>query len=498
MRSVSAARAHRAPAALALAVLLAGGCAGTRPAPSATPAPSPVDQLRLDVAAAVSGPGVAAGTWGVVVRSLARDETLVALNPDALLVPASVAKIVTLATAADAVGWDHTFRTTVFAAGTLADGVLDGDLVVTGSGDPTIDAGGRTDLAAWAAALRAGGLTRVTGRVVGDDDAATEPRPRFAWAWDDLGYPYGALPGALNTGANAVAITLATGPRPGLPAALRTPGDARHLPVTSTVTTTAAGAAPALQPILQPGGLGLHVLGTLPLDSAPVTFEVAVGNPTLWFVTMLRERLQAAGIAVDGPPVDIDNLPEGPASGPASMLLAHDSPPLAALAVPMMHDSLNLDAETVLWLSTGPDGVRDTDAALDAQRARLAAWGIADDAHQLVDGSGLSRRSTVTAQALVGVLERTFGPDDSPWMRALPVAGRDGTLERRFLGTPAEGNLRAKTGSMSNIRALAGYVTTRDGEPLAFAILLNNFEGTGAQATAAIDRIASALAGFTR
>jgi D-alanyl-D-alanine carboxypeptidase/D-alanyl-D-alanine-endopeptidase (penicillin-binding protein 4) len=83
-------------------------------------------------------------------------------------------------------------------------------------------------------------------------------------------------------------------------------------------------------------------------------------------------------------------------------------------------------------------------------------------------------------------------------MRALPVAGRDGTLEDRLGGTPAEGNLRGKTGSMSNIRALAGYVRTRDGELLAFAILVNNFEGPGAQATAAVDAVAAALAAFSR
>jgi D-alanyl-D-alanine carboxypeptidase/D-alanyl-D-alanine-endopeptidase (penicillin-binding protein 4) len=83
-------------------------------------------------------------------------------------------------------------------------------------------------------------------------------------------------------------------------------------------------------------------------------------------------------------------------------------------------------------------------------------------------------------------------------MTALPVAGKDGTLAGRMMGTPAEGNVRAKTGTMSNIRALAGYARTRDNETLAFAILVNNFEGTGAMAVEAIDRIAVALAGFSR
>ena len=103
-------------------------------------------------------------------------------------------------------------------------------------------------------------------------------------------------------------------------------------------------------------------------------------------------------------------------------------------------------------------------------------------------------------EVFVAVLARMYEEPAalSPWMMALPIAGRDGTLEARLKGTPAEGNARAKTGTMSNIRTLAGYVRTRDGETLAFAILENNFEGTGATATEAIDAIVVRLAAFNR
>jgi D-alanyl-D-alanine carboxypeptidase/D-alanyl-D-alanine-endopeptidase (penicillin-binding protein 4) len=99
----------------------------------------------------------------------------------------------------------------------------------------------------------------------------------------------------------------------------------------------------------------------------------------------------------------------------------------------------------------------------------------------------------------VAVLQRMYDhANASPWMTSLPVAGVDGSLETRMRGTPAEGNVRAKTGTMSNVRSLAGYVTTGDGERLAFAIVVNNFEGTGAQANQAIDALAVRLAGFSR
>ena len=132
-------------------------------------------------------------------------------------------------------------------------------------------------------------------------------------------------------------------------------------------------------------------------------------------------------------------------------------------------------------------------------RQRLSTWGIPADGQQLVDGSGLSRRDVITPEALLIVLRHMYDATGaSPWMRALAIAGVDGTLNNRMKGTPAEGNVRAKSGTMSNIRSLAGYVTTRDGERVAFAIMVNNFEGTGAQAIQAIDSMAVRLASFSR
>ena len=492
------ARGRQTAVAMCLLVALVG-CARMRPLSPAPPAFGPVQQLLQDIGDAVRAPGVQRATWGIAVRSLERKEPVLELNADALLVPASTAKLVSLGTAVEAVGWDYTFDSTLAASGTVIEGVLTGDLVASGTGDPTIEGPGGPDLSGWIEAVRASGITRVSGRIVGDDDGAQEPLPPLSWAWDDLGYPYGALPGALNLGGNAMQITLAPGSRAGTPAALTVADGLREMPITSDVDTGSSDSMAALRPILQPGGLGLRVLGTLPAGTPPVTFSVSVGNPTLWFASMLRQRLVEAGIVVDGAAVDIDNLAEGLAPGPITVLHAHRSPPLAAIAEPMMKDSLNLYAETVLWLSTGPTGPRVTGDALDTVRERFAAWGIAVGDHQMVDGSGLSRRNTLTARALVAVLDRFYDPEGvSPWMQVLPVAGRDGTLESRLTDTPAENNLTAKTGSMSNIRSLAGYVRTRDGEPLAFAIIVNNFEGPGRAAEAAIDRIAVALARFSR
>jgi D-alanyl-D-alanine carboxypeptidase/D-alanyl-D-alanine-endopeptidase (penicillin-binding protein 4) len=181
-----------------------------------------------------------------------------------------------------------------------------------------------------------------------------------------------------------------------------------------------------------------------------------------------------------------------------TVLYTHRSRPLSDLIRPLFKDSINLYGEALFRLNA-PRSNPTNDTAIERMRQKLAAWGLAADGEQLVDGSGLSRRDVVAAETMVGILQRMYDADPAaPWMVALPLAGADGTLQNRMRATPAERNVRAKTGSMSNVRSLAGYVTTRGGEHLAFAILLNNFEGTGAEANQALDAVAVKLASFTR
>jgi D-alanyl-D-alanine carboxypeptidase/D-alanyl-D-alanine-endopeptidase (penicillin-binding protein 4) len=213
----------------------------------------------------------------------------------------------------------------------------------------------------------------------------------------------------------------------------------------------------------------------------------------------LRSALIGAGIDVGGEAYDIDDLALRPEWQNSAVLHTHRSATLAELAQPLLKDSINLYGEAVLRLNAPATAFPTNDAALDGLRLRLASWGVPSWGQQLVDGSGLSRRDALAPETLVLVLARLHDPTmTSPWMTALPIAGVDGSLAARMRGTAAERRVRAKTGSMSNVRALAGYAVTNDGEHLAFAVILNNFDGTGAEATAAVDAIAVKLAGFSR
>jgi D-alanyl-D-alanine carboxypeptidase/D-alanyl-D-alanine-endopeptidase (penicillin-binding protein 4) len=433
------------------------------------------------------------------VHSLDRDERLYALNADTLLVPASTAKLVSAATAAEAVGWDFTFETTVRAAGAIADGTLRGDLLVVGTGDPSIGGRGGGDLGAWVEALKARGLQRIEGRVVGDDDLVEEPRPALAWAWDDLGYATGAVFGALNFAENRLSVTVEAGPAVGAPTTVAADPLAAERALANVSVTGARGSPLLVWPEQRPGDPFLTIAGSVPLGSPPARLLVSAGNPTLWFARTLRARLAGAGIEVTGEAADIDDVRPAPDRSAAEVLYTHRSPPLASLVQPLLKDSLNLYGEAVMRLNAAAGVLPTNDAALDGLGRRLESWGIGRHQQQLVDGSGLSRRGVISVEALLTVLRRMHDPAGaSPFVRALPVAGVDGSLEQRMRGTAAEGRVRAKTGTMSNVRALAGYATTRDGERLAFAAIADNFEGAGAQATEAMDAIAIRLASFRR
>ena len=476
------------------------GTSPTGPAPAAAPkseSTTSLSLLRTDILALTQSPGVRRGTWGIVVHSLDRNDRLFELNPHSLLVPASIVKLLSVATAVDAVGWDYRYATTVGVSGTVTDGVLQGDIVVDGTGDPSFGGRGGDDLGLLVDAIRSAGIRSVNGRIIGRDDALEDARPALAWAWDDLGYPTGALFGALNYSENRTVVTIAAAAEAGRPGTVSLDTIAQGRPIVNRTVTVATGATQFVWQEQRPGETTLTSAGTVAIGGPPARLNISVGNPTFWFANVLRNRLIAAGVPVSGEAIDADDLDH---QVEATALYTYRSPTLAEIAQPMLKESINLYAEGALRLNAAPSVTPKTnDAALDGFKARMSAWGISADAYQVIDGSGLSRRDAAAPETFLAVLQRMYDPSgSSPWMRALPVAGTDGSLDGRLKGTAAENNVRAKTGTMSNIRSLAGYVTTADGEHLAFVIMLNDFEGTGAAALQAIDAIAVRLATFRR
>jgi serine-type D-Ala-D-Ala carboxypeptidase/endopeptidase (penicillin-binding protein 4) len=473
-----------------------------RAAAPAPTAPSSLPALQRDIDAILDAPALAHSFWGVLVKSLRSGDTLYARNERKLMIPASNMKIVTLAAAAERLGWDYTYETRVFAAGPIANGTLRGDLVVVGSGDPSImSADGDVLFGDWAGQLQRAGVRTIDGRIVGDDNAFEDEGLGFGWSWDDVPEDYSAGVGALQFNENAVRVAVAPGPAAGDFAGLAVSPSGSGLAVVSAVTTGAAGSATSIRTRRLPGSMRLELTGSIAAGAAASNLVVSVENPTLFFVGAMRDALIAHGIDVRGPAVDIDDIGDVPVPG-ATPLIARRSPPLSTLAMRLMKDSQNLYAETffkTLGLRAGAP-VATADAGRREAAAALLPWGVGGDALIQRDGSGLSRYDYVTAEALVTILTHVDrdGRLREPFVASLPIAGRDGSLANRMKGTPAEGNARAKTGSMTSIRSLSGYVTSAAGEPLAFSILANNFEVPPAAITQTEDAIVVRLATFAR
>jgi D-alanyl-D-alanine carboxypeptidase/D-alanyl-D-alanine-endopeptidase (penicillin-binding protein 4) len=229
--------------------------------------------------------------------------------------------------------------------------------------------------------------------------------------------------------------------------------------------------------------------------------NVAVDNPTIYLASAIRDGLIAGGIDVHGAAIDIDDLTVVPPRTEGTLLVSHESAPLAVLAETMMKSSQNLYAESLLKaLGARSSGLGSADAGRTAVQATLQAWSVEPGEVQMADGSGLSRYNLVTANALVTILTRVHEDDRlrEAFEHTLPIAGVNGTLEQRMKATAAAGNARAKTGSFTNARAMAGYVTSADGEMLAFSILANNYAVSTELIDRTSDAIINALAQFSR
>jgi serine-type D-Ala-D-Ala carboxypeptidase/endopeptidase (penicillin-binding protein 4) len=483
-------------------VALASACAtAARSTPPALPAPPAPTALARDLDAILAAPALQHGYWGVVVRSLDNDEVLYGVNTRKLMLPASSMKVVTLAAAAEKLGWDFRYDTAVYAAGTIDNGVLQGDLVVTGSGDPSLTiADGLADrvFAEWAGALKQRGIRAIAGRIVGDDNQFEDETLGFGWSWDDLPDDYAAGVGALQFNENAARVTVGPGPSAGDSAGVAIAPPDSGLTLANAVVTGPAGGAASIATRRLPGATTLELRGSIAAGAAPATLDVAVDNPTLFFVSSLRRALIANGIDVRGEAMDIDAIqkPPHPSGAP---LAARKSPPLSELAVRLMKISQNQYAETLL--KTMSDGtVKSAAAGRIAAQAILHGWGVQPGELVMRDGSGLTRYDFVSPEALITVLAHVYRDAKlrGPFEASLPVAGRDGTVANRMKGTPAEGNARAKSGSMTGVRSLSGYVTSAGGEHLVFAIVANNFETPPDVVNAATDAIVVKLAEFRR
>jgi D-alanyl-D-alanine carboxypeptidase/D-alanyl-D-alanine-endopeptidase (penicillin-binding protein 4) len=425
--------------------------------------------LRSDLDALFDTPPFDTAVWSVRIERMSGD-VLYERAPRTLVMPASNMKIVTMAAAAETLGWDHRFETKLVAEGEVRDGTLHGDLRVIGGGDPSIASanfGASPLFLEWAGALRAAGISRVTGRVIGDDSVFDDQTLGSGWAWDYLGWGYAAPVSGLQYGENVAVLRIRPGAREGDPATVLASPPGHALEIHSRVRTGAAKTVADFELSRLPGQNALTVTGTVPLGGAQAIRTAAVDNPTLFFVEGFRDALMREGVRVDGPAADIDDLEHYAPSAGARAIASHRSAPLSELGAHFMKVSQNMYGETFLKAMGGAPAVRKV----------LEGWGIAPGTYNIADGSGLSRYNQLNASMLTIILRRMYEDErHRGWFLAsMPVSGHDGTLERRMIGTELQRAVQAKTGTIANARAMSGFLTAPSGERFIFSIVGNNF-----------------------
>lgn len=422
-------------------------------------------------------------TVASLVVGLESGEVLDAHLPDRRLTPASTVKLVTAMALLETQRADRVLHTALARRGELAGGVLSGDLVLVGAGDPSFGVGA---LAALADALVATGLERVEGDVVVDGRLFDEVAWGEGWMWDDLALRFSPPVTALVLDGNVGTVTVTAGAE-GEP-----PTVAAHpcLPVDLRARTVPVGASTDLEVLRLPGSPVTVVRGNLAADTSR-SWTLSFPDPLTCAADLLAQGLAERGVAVGGRA----RVAEA-GEPPATPILAHASPPLRELLRHMLVESDNLYAESLaLLLDPAPSGRR-FEGARPTYEALMRAAGVPDDQWRLVDASGLSRYDLLSARALVQLLRRAWQrPYRDELLALLPGSG-DGTLGQRLLEGPARGRVFAKTGSMRAVYNIAGFVLPgpEGGEPLAFALLTNGVVQGGQVARSAQDAAIQELA----
>lgn len=434
--------------------------------------------LGQDLDALLANAELKGGQAGLVVRNVDTGAVLYSRQADSLLLPASNGKLLTSAAALDVLGADYRFATTVSSSGTRSGSKIVGDLYLKGTGDPTMLAKDYQDLAAKVAAS---GVKTVTGQLVADDTWFDSARLAPGWAWDDEPYYYNAQISALtvspDTDYNAGSINVKVSPgQPGRPAKVEVIPPSDSVKVVNTAVTAANGQGTGVVVDRVHGENTITVTGSISADAGADTEPMAVWNPTAFAATVFRKALADNGVSVSG------GTAYRATPTTAAKITDRQSIPLSQLLVPFLKLSNNMHAE-ILTKAAGRQvsGQGSWDAGVRALGGKLSGLGVDPSTLLMVDGSGLSRMDLVTPGQLTSLLSAAKGrPWFQTWYDALPIAGNSdrligGTLRKRMGGTPAANNLHAKTGSMTGVSALSGYVTAADGEKLAFSLLENNF-----------------------
>lgn len=420
-------------------------------------------------------PGTESASISTLVVNARTGDILDSYNPDLVLTPASCTKLLTTCTALELLGADFRFSTYLESGAPVVNGVLQGDLFIRGTGDPTLGSrrvGDPLFLRRWVSALRRQGINHINGRIVADlswfDDDAANPD----WQWEDMGNYYAPGISAIAYLDNTMVLNLRSG----------VIGEGVEVVSTNPVYpglefVNAIKAAPISYDDAYVRGVPFsntrYLRGRVPANRETFGLKGDLPNPGLLLAIHLKSALLDSGIVVDGEAswtLDPDTLPR-------RVLYEYQSEPLSEIVKETNMESNNLYAEQLFRYLGSRIGTPATiEGSLSVERQCWTNRGVDLRAAILHDGCGLAYNNAISARQFVGLLQYMQKRSKSweAFYESLPVSGESGTLKSLLKDTPLQGRVHAKSGTIAHVKSYAGYIEAPNGDTYIFAVILNH------------------------
>jgi D-alanyl-D-alanine carboxypeptidase/D-alanyl-D-alanine-endopeptidase (penicillin-binding protein 4) len=418
----------------------------------------------------------------IYVANSLTGETLLAVNPTLSITPASVLKLATSATALELMGSNYKFSTKVWYSGIISDSILYGDLIVEGGGDPTLGSpyfGFDNDdfLIQWAQLIKHAGIDSVNGNLIVDTGIYSDKDVPQTWIWEDLGNYFGAAAQGISLYDNTFRITFETDNLDGGNThIINTSPEIPGLKIKNKVKASNDRRDRAYV-YGSPFDSYRIIRGTLPKGRSQYSIRASIPDPGILLATRLKEKLADESIVISGQIEKQDKLNYDLFSE-KQLLVKWDSPTLERIIEKLNHESINLYAESLckhIGLTQKSEG--STSAGTEAIKVFWKDKGIDVQWFFQADGSGLSRSNAISAKTLTEILVfmKNYSANFNAFENSIPLTGLQGTQKYYFQQSFLKGEARAKSGSMTRVRSFAGYMETQNNTPIAFTIIVNNF-----------------------